>query len=163
MLKAKIKVKKTQDIKKIIPLNKDKLEVGFFETAKYSGEHKLFGKTYYSKGEYVAQIAKWNNDGHYSKLFKKYVPPRPFFDNVTRKSENKEAINKQLISILKNYKGQSNYLEPLGVFIRNIIQNEIINLSEPPNTALTIANKKSSNPLIDTGLMIKSVEYRIVK
>ena len=43
----------------------------------------------------------------------------------------------------------------------NAIAREITNLKEPPNAESTILKKGSSNPLIDTGDMRKSVKWKL--
>ena len=51
----------------------------------------------------------------------------------------------------------------LGLRIQRDVQRTIRNLSDPPNSPITIHNKKSSNPLIDTGRLRQSVTYKVVK
>ena len=41
------------------------------------------------------------------------------------------------------------------------MQQTIKDLKTPPNAASTIAAKKSSNPLIDTGLLVNTVTFKI--
>ncbi|EGO5846005.1 hypothetical protein [Enterococcus faecalis] len=51
----------------------------------------------------------------------------------------------------------------LGLRMQRDIQRTIRNLSDPPNSPITTNNKKSSNPLIDTGKLRQSVTYKVVK
>lgn len=137
---------------------KDKaLEVGFFETAKYGN------------GQYVAQVAVWNEYGTHN------IPPRPFF---------RSAINENSKEWLKTFKwlvadkGTDIALEMTGVEMKNDISKSITNFSSPANSPITInggwmttltgkpffvKGKGSSNPLVDTGFMRNSVAYRITK
>lgn len=119
------------------------LEVGFFETAKYSD------------GKNVAQVAHDNEYGT-SK-----IPPRPFFRNAIK--ENK----KEWLQLYKDTQFQTkDMLKTLGVVgtvIKDDIATSITDLSDPPNAPSTIKQKGSSNPLIDTGVMRNSVTYEITE
>lgn len=50
-------------------------------------------------------------------------------------------------------------LNKLGIVAQGDIQSEITSLRSPPNSAVTIARKGSSNPLIDTGAMRQAVTW----
>jgi hypothetical protein len=52
-------------------------------------------------------------------------------------------------------------LNLLGVRMQSDVQKKIRALRTPPNAPSTIARKKSSNPLIDTGRLIQSVTYQV--
>lgn len=52
-------------------------------------------------------------------------------------------------------------LEILAQEARGKLQDYAKNLSSPPNSSLTIANKGNSNPLVDTGNMLGSMDYKI--
>lgn len=49
----------------------------------------------------------------------------------------------------------------VGALLRDKIKVYATDLSSPPNVPLTTKNKGSSNPLVDTGDMINSIEYDI--
>lgn len=51
--------------------------------------------------------------------------------------------------------------EMLGEELKGEIQEYAIDLSSPANKSLTVQNKGSSNPLVDTGNMIQSMEVII--
>lgn len=51
----------------------------------------------------------------------------------------------------------------VGARMQRDIQRTIRNLSYPPNSPITVNNKKSSNPLIDTGKLRQLVTYKVVK
>lgn len=142
----KINIKEVEkELKKILKKeNLKSLEVGFLESAKYPN------------GQSVAEVAYWNNYGL-------GVPTRPFFTNAVE--NNAEKWNNAIKSILQKQE-KINFtavLDTLGNLIVADIQKSITNIRTPPNSKITIQNKKSSNPLIDTGLMRSSVTYRIVK
>lgn len=52
--------------------------------------------------------------------------------------------------------------ELLGEMAKGEIQKFAIALRNPPNKSATIANKGSSNPLVDTGKMIDSIDWEVV-
>jgi hypothetical protein len=59
-------------------------------------------------------------------------------------------------------KGKTLY-ERLGALIAADIQDKITTLKSPANAKLTIDNKGSSNPLVDTGGLRARVTWRVVK
>lgn len=52
-------------------------------------------------------------------------------------------------------------LEGIGQELATKIKTYARNLSEPPNSAMTVQRKGSSNPLVDTGTMIDSINYEV--
>ena len=50
----------------------------------------------------------------------------------------------------------------LGQTCVNTIQTYIRDLSSPANSGLTVANKGSSSPLVDTGRLLGSIDYEVV-
>lgn len=52
-------------------------------------------------------------------------------------------------------------LEGIGLELATKIKTYARNLSEPPNSAMTVQRKGSSNPLVDTGTMIDSINYEV--
>ncbi|HDZ5042716.1 TPA: hypothetical protein RTG66_001553 [Campylobacter jejuni] len=123
--------------------NKHKLEVGFFETAKYEN------------GEYVANVAKIQEYGTLK------IPTRPFFRTAIQKNQGK------WLNIFKNQTLVNQDLElslnQVGEIARGDIVNSIMQTNTPPNAEATIKAKGSSKPLIDTGFMRSSVNFRVVR
>lgn len=52
-------------------------------------------------------------------------------------------------------------LRRLGITLQGRIQEEITSLSSPPNAPSTIAQKGSSNPLIESGEYRNSITYKV--
>ncbi|MFN3506212.1 MAG: hypothetical protein ACK4ZU_01965 [Allorhizobium sp.] len=52
-------------------------------------------------------------------------------------------------------------LRKLGIKAQGDIQEEITSLQSPPNAPSTIAQKGSSNPLIETGELRASVAFKV--
>lgn len=148
-MKHNINIKSLEkELKKALKKSNNKgIDVGFLSSAKYSN------------GTQVAAVAYYNNFGTIN------MPARPFFNKCVAKNTNKwlSTLSDMLKKNRKNELNVNSCLDMLGNVIVSDIQESITQLREPPNTEQTIKQKDSSNPLIDTGLMRKSVTYRIVK
>lgn len=55
------------------------------------------------------------------------------------------------------------FMNTAGEFCVGLLQEYLTDLSSPPNSPMTIMLKKSSNPLIDTGKLRSSIDFRIEK
>lgn len=55
------------------------------------------------------------------------------------------------------------FFETLGHIIVGFIQRYLTDLDTPPNAPATIALKGSSNPLIDTGQLRDSIQYKVTQ
>lgn len=85
-------------------------------------------------------------------------PPRPYFRNAIRKNSAKWA--KAGGAILKSTNGNvEKTLMLLGEGIKGDIVQSINDLVSPPLKQSTIDRKGFSKPLIDTSVMINSVDY----
>lgn len=144
---AKVSVsKKSKTAQMVKNLSKHaNLAVGFFESAKYDDGTQV---------AQVAQVAFWQEYGTIK------IPPRPFFRNAITKNAKKwvDTLETALKSTDGNFKKAFGILGEVAV---GDIKTSITNLGSPPNAPSTIKSKKSSNPLIDTGLMRNSVTYEV--
>lgn len=122
------------------------VDVGFFSHSKYED------------GTPVAAVAAWNEFGT------QRIPERPFFRRAieAEKGPNsqlrqivKQRVDPQTLAITNSIAGL------LGAAMQGTIQKEITTLRQPPNAALTIRLKGSSNPLIDTEHMRNSVTWKV--
>lgn len=100
----------------------------------------------------ICDIALWNELGT------EHIPSRPFL----RKSvdENTAAIDSMLdrtARMLLSGHSVKHVLNQLGSFQVGLVRKKIAKGSYVPNAVATIRKKESSNPLIDTGRMRKSV------
>lgn len=131
-------------LEKVLGVKVDKpkiiLEAGFLE-----------GVTY-PDGMSVPMVASLNEFGTYN------IPPRPFFRNAINK--NSDKWGKVFLQGMQKQSAR-NAFGLLGERIRKDIIQSINDTNEPPNSPVTIARKGSSKPLVDTGLMRASVNYRI--
>jgi len=122
------------------------------------GKYKAEGD---EPARYVAQVAVQNEYGHGR------IPSRPFMRNSMRK--NKKNMRKQLRRVAQAELGPKSgpkspriQIMRLGMMAQNWIRREITDLRTPPNAPLTIARKRSSNPLIDTGRMRQEIQFRVL-
>lgn len=122
-------------------MGKEKLEIGFFETARYPN------------GVFVAQVARYNEFGTLN------IPMRPFFRNAIQKNIKKWYATLQ--NAINQNATPNKALSIVGEVARADIIQSITDLRTPPNAESTIKQKKSTNPLIDTGLMRRSVTYKV--
>lgn len=116
------------------------LYVGFFATATYPD------------GKPVAMVAHEHEYGI-------GVPRRPFFSKGVYSNEDK------IIRLMKQDLAATNdtahAFKMAGQLFQQAVQESITKLRTPPNSEATIEAKGSSNPLIDTGLMRRSVKWQI--
>lgn len=115
----------------------------------------------YPDGTSLVQVAMLNNFGSSSQN----IPARPFMRLA--KPAAIKVIKKPLKKMTHflntgkmTKKRMAEILAPLAVAE---FKKTITNLREPPNAPSTIAAKRSSNPLIDTGLLRNSLTSVIVK
>ena len=93
----------------------------------------------------------------------KRIPERPFMRNAMRANQDKysAAMGKAAGAVLKGETSLRQVLGKLGAMAQGDIQKEIRDLDSPPNAPGTVARKKSSNPLIDTGEMRQRVTWKV--
>lgn len=122
------------------------LRVGFLEGATYPD------------GTPVAMIAAIQNFGAPSVG----IPPRPFFSSMVAK--RKGEWPKALATNLKaNDYDVDKTLRQAGAAIQGQLQQSIQDTNAPPLSPVTIARKGFDKPLIDTGHMLNSIDFEIVK
>lgn len=120
--------------------------VGFFSTARYPD------------GLQVAAVAAWNELGA-RRGRPRAIPERPFFRQALHQLDPILArIIRRRIDPARLVVDQR-LADELGVVSQGEVQASIVRLREPPNAPATVARKRSSNPLIDTGTMRTAVSY----
>jgi hypothetical protein len=139
-------------------LDKKSLKVGWFKAAKYED------------GTQVAAVALIQELGD----AKKHIPPRPFIQpTIIREKKNWQLILQQeLKRVLKKEITINNALDVLGLKAAGNIRATIRNVWSPPLAQRTIDERlrrykkkeiteNLKKPLIDTKLMINSVNHEI--
>ena len=87
------------------------------------------------------------------------IPARPFF-RYTISRHNRDWAD-TLAAELRNTKMNAKLsLEITGKVIKGDIQSEIVSFDDPPNATSTVRSKGFDKPLIDTGDLLKSVDYQ---
>ena len=147
------------------------VKVGFFSTAKYEGRSNPFVQARnegqviglhgparpanVGEGVPVAAVAAILEFGAPNAS----IPERPFFRQSVAIMEN--GLPHFLSGIIDPATMEVGDREAneVGAWAADIIQDRIVELTDPPNSELTIEIKGSSNPLIDTGHMRQSVTW----
>lgn len=115
----------------------------------------LSGATYPS-GVNVAKIAAIQEFGAPSRG----IPPRPFFRHMIL-SKAKEWPKAMAALLKANAYDSTKTMEQTGAAVKGQLQQSIRDLVSPPLAPSTIAKKGFSKPLIDTGVMLRAVDYRV--
>ena len=111
--------------------------------------------TQYPKGESVLDVAARNEFGM-------GVPERSFLRTGGLEFvDDSQPLFKKAIKRVNEGGDLESELDKIGLKAVAAIQQKIVDVKEPANADSTIARKKSSNPLIDTGLMRQSVTYEV--
>ena len=137
-------------LKQLKRLEKNAVAVGIHADA---GAHKE------SDGSTVAEI------GFYNEYGTSKIPERSFM-----RSTLKEKIKQYQAELAKVARSAINKpssvrvnMGKVGQMVSNDIQNKIVSLRTPPNAEITIAKKRTTNPLIDTGQMVNSIKWKYLK
>ena len=108
----------------------------------------------YDDGTSIVEVAAYNELGTSD------IPARPF---MRQSFENHEAQLQQACdNAHKKIAGGASAeaaLEEIGVFVKGLVQEEIVSGDFAPNAPSTVRKKKSAQPLIDTATMRQSVNY----
>ena len=108
----------------------------------------------YNDGTSLAEVAAYNELGSST------TPPRPFIKQTLEDKEDEiDAMKKDASQAVENGMSAENVLKEIGVKVKGIIQEGIVDGDWEPNAPSTIKRKGSSQPLIDTGHMRQSVNY----
>jgi hypothetical protein len=88
------------------------------------------------------------------------IPARPYFRGMI--AANKGEWGPQLGKMIKATGYDSSVaLGQLGELVQGQLIQSIRDLKDPPNAKSTIAKKGSSNPLVDSGMMVGSTGYKV--
>lgn len=113
----------------------------------------------YPDGTDLLDVAFWNEFGTGN------IPERPFIRAGVR--SNLDEINDLAGDLVKEVNDGKIDLETAGEAIGQVaasgVKNYIVELDSPPNAPETIKAKRSSNPLVDTGLLNQSITHQVRK
>ncbi len=136
-------------------LSLDRYEVltGIQQGSKTTG--KISNRRHQPVGLDIAQYAAQNEFGT------REIPQRSFMRTAV--DENLALItsyaSQQLGLVIDGAETPRIAFNRIGLLMTNLIQKKIGQITFPPNSARTIAEKGSSKPLIDFGSMIAAVRY----
>lgn len=101
--------------------------------------------------------------GHVTKPHKIVIPERALIRKTLDEQESKinEAAVRMVTRVAEGKETVESGLGKVGEFVSSQIRRTIQRGVEPPNAPSTIRRKKSSKPLIDTGLLIRSYTYKV--
>ena len=87
-------------------------------------------------------------------------PPRPFFRNMIAQHSEEwpDAVTKLLRS---NDYAADETLAGMGELIKGELQQSIVDFTSPALKPSTVAAKGFDKPLVDTGVMLRSVDYAV--
>lgn len=110
----------------------------------------------YPDGTSVVDVAVWNEYGTSN------MPSRPFIRQCYALNSEKayQMLGKALDLILSGGQPEA-ALTKVGAWYQNRMKHTLQTYPWQPNMASTIARKKGSRPLIDTGLLLKSISHQI--
>lgn len=111
----------------------------------------------YPDGTPVVNVALWNEFG----VPENGLPERPFFRNANQ--QFKLMAPRIIKSAAENGRLTASGNEHVAQAHVSMVQSSIRDIQDPPNTASTVSQKGSSNPLIDTGLMRRTLTYEPLK
>ena len=107
----------------------------------------------YPDGTPVAMVAFWNEYGT------RTSPVRAFFRTTV--SENKKNWVLSVQNLMKMHNDPKRVMGLIGVHMQEQIVQSINAWSDPPNSAYTIAKKGFDKPLVETGLLMRSIKSEV--
>ena len=119
----------------------------------------------YPDGTPLIDVAVYNNYGTFNKDGSVHIPPRPFMD-VGGLNASLETKKMRQVLLKRVREGKIKMVvaaDMIGAKAAAIMKRTIRDFDDPPNAPATIKKKKSSNPLVDTGLLMQSVTWELRK
>lgn len=91
------------------------------------------------------------------------IPERSFLRNGydENRAQVLSSARTALDAVMVGEMEPEKYLEMIGLLLSSAIKDYAVSLNTPPNHPYTVAQKGSSNPLVDTGDMIESITYEV--
>lgn len=150
------------------------VKVGFFETETYPGgkyhwtdkrlagmspEARQFAEFLEGKDKFagpVAQVAFWNEFGT------KKSPPRPFMRNTVASKSPRWGIGLGQ-ALKKTHFDPIPALAIMGMGIQGQIRQTIRDYKDPPNSRVTADLKGFNKPLVNTGQMLRAVDFQVIE
>jgi hypothetical protein len=115
----------------------------------------------YEDGTGVASVAAIQEFGAPARN----IPARPFIRPTVQEKKDtwSNIIAKSIPKVVENQMSAFDVLDLVGMAAAADIQTKISSIYSPPLSPITIRRKGSAKPLIDTGLMLASVQNAVNK
>lgn len=93
------------------------------------------------------------------------IPARPFMQQTRQRNEKRMmGLSKKLLKAISNGSTTAmDAIKKLGASYEGAMKRIFIEGSFAPNAPATVRRKKSSRPLIDTGLLRQSIKHKVAK
>lgn len=93
------------------------------------------------------------------------IPERPFMHQTRERNEKRMiGLSKKLLKAISNGSTTAmDAIKKLGASYEGAMKRIFIEGSFAPNAPATVRRKKSSRPLIDTGLLRQSIKFKVAK
>lgn len=93
------------------------------------------------------------------------IPARPFMHQTRDRNEKRMiGLSKKLLKAISNGSTTAmDAIKKLGASYEGAMKRIFIEGSFAPNAPATVRRKKSSRPLIDTGLLRQSIKHKVAK
>jgi len=131
--------------------------LNYDHTDKLIAQLKAISKTGIEVGVFKSEIAPRY---FFNELGTKNIPERPTLRPVFDSRMVRSKVRKLLAKGFE-LKGLS-FLDIPGKFLKKAVKDKIKSSVPPPNKASTIARKGHGKTLIDTGELLKSIEYKLL-
>ncbi|MDX1487718.1 MAG: hypothetical protein R3268_05920 [Acidiferrobacterales bacterium] len=155
LVRGRVQVKGSQQLKNA--LRELKSRMCDADVSVLVGVPKAAGE--YEGGPHIATIAAVNNYGSADGR----IPARPFLLPAIENNQDKylKIAENMLTGEALDPSQYRVALEAIGLKATADVQEYMTDLRFPANADSTIERKKSSNPLIDTGILRSSITYQI--
>lgn len=95
------------------------------------------------------------------------IPSRPFirtlFMSLKRSSSFRSYVSSEFRMYFAGQKTANGMMNTLGNYVREEMRESITRWTTPPNSPYTIAKKGFNDPLVETGLMGRSIAVKVLK
>lgn len=140
--------------KDLLKASGQEVQVGIVEPVNYGSDNDNLA---------VAQVWQWQEEG----LPAKNIPARPairvgFMAPIKKGSYDKLFID----SMQRIAEGNSTFKQEytrIGVQAKVDLKKAVVDWDTPPNSPFTVAEKGFNNPLIDSGLLYESIDFKVDK
>ena len=91
------------------------------------------------------------------------IPERSFIRSGwdMNKKEVFRKVDRLLPQVVETDVDGGAFLRMIGLEVEGKLKDRLVELKSPPNSSVTVQQKGSSNPLVDTGNLLASITYRV--